>query len=427
MPGAGFVSQVVCWGSFKWHDRIGEIVMTDPATKIENLRERIDDEAGDEICEADADQLLAFSDELFLLQSQYSDTRHVKLLGHCVRAAEAVGGLAGALEDRDPAEALIRWINRNYDNEEYNRDYRVALRMFGQHTTDGDDVPESLDWIPATTSSTYDPSPDPRDMLHWDEHILPMLEACYNARDRAMVALQWDAGLRSGEFKDLQVGDITDHDHGLQVTVAGKQGKRSVSLIPSVPYVSRWLDDHPTGGRDDPLWCGLHAPHERVSDTMMLKVLKESADRAGVDRPVTPTNLRKSSASYLASEGMSQSHLEEHHGWVRGSDSASRYVAVFGAAADNELARIHGRDVSETESDPVGPIQCPRCDRDTPREKDFCVWCQQALSAEATSRVDEARDTTVDALAASDDPDKRKLFAEFLSFLDDRPDAVPPE
>jgi hypothetical protein len=262
-------------------------------------------------------------------------------------------------------------------------------------------------------------------MLHWDEHVQPMLDECYNERDRAAISLQWDAGLRSGELKSLKVGDIADHDHGLQVTVEGKQGRRTVTLVPSVPYVSQWLDSHPTGAKDDPLWCGLRAPHDSLSDRCFLDMFKNAAERAGVERPVTPTNFRKSSATYLASEGMSQAHLEDHHGWVRGSDAAARYVAVFSETSSNELARIHGRDVSETESDPVGPVECPRCERDTPREKDFCVWCHQALSPEATESVDEVREEAIDALADADDPEMRELFAEFVRFVERRPDAAP--
>lgn len=41
-----------------------------------------------------------------------------------------------------------------------------------------------------------------------------MIDATYNARDAAMIAVQFDAGLRGGEFTSLVMGDIRDHDHG---------------------------------------------------------------------------------------------------------------------------------------------------------------------------------------------------------------------
>ena len=64
--------------------------------------------------------------------------------------AETVGRLAEALKDRDDAEEIVRWINRTYDSVETNRDFRVALSVFGRRTTDenGDDPPESIEWGP---------------------------------------------------------------------------------------------------------------------------------------------------------------------------------------------------------------------------------------------------------------------------------------
>lgn len=363
---------------------------------IEALRERIKENGdGAKISDADRDILLDFSDELYLRKSQYSDHRHEKLLRHCVRIAEHVGGLADSLTDREQAEEIVRWINKTYDNEETNRDYRVALRVFGRRVSEENDEkpPSSLEWIPSGTSRSYNPQPRPGDMLRWEDDVLPMIEATHNNRDAAIIATAFDAGARSGELRSLTVGDVSDHRHGLQITVDGKTGQRTVTLIPAVPHLQRWLQDHPA--RDDPtapLWSKLHSP-EPLSFRMFKKLLESAAERAGVDRPVTLTNFRKSSASYLASNGMSQAHLEEHHGWTRGSNAASRYIAIFGSAAENELARIHGLDVSEEEGEPIGPIVCYRCERETPRDKEFCVWCEQALDPQAveTLRTDERK------------------------------------
>jgi len=401
--------------------------MGDAADRIDTLRDQRIPES-DDIAPADEDVLLAFSDELFLRGAEYSDHRHEKLLRHCVRMAEEVGGLADARDDRSTAEDLVRWINRTYDNEETNRDYRVALRIFGKHTTDGEDVPTSLDWISGQTSRSYDPQPDPANMLHWEEHILPMVEATHNNRDAALIAVAWDAGCRSGEFRDLAVGDVTDHKHGLQITVNGKTGQRTVTLIPSVPHLQRWLQDHPD--RDDPdasLWSKLHSAEE-LSYRMFKKILEGAAERADVSRPVTLTNFRKSSASHLASQGMNQAHIEEHHGWTRGSDVAARYVSVFAEDAERELARIHGKDVEDDEPDPIAPVECPRCGRDTPRDEEFCVWCEQAIDRGAVEqlKLDERKAQRILMQFAKDDPslvEDAEQREQIITALQDNPEA----
>lgn len=401
-----------------------------PRDRIDALRDRI--HASDAIAAADRSLLTEFSDRLDLLAQTYSDHRHEKLLRHCTIMAEELddGTLAAALDDRTAAEQIVAWINRTYTNEETNRDYRSALRVFAKRVADGndDECPPSVEWVPTGTSSNYDPTPDPREMLKWEEDIEPMLDAAYNPRDAAMIALQFDAGLRGGEFKQLTVGDVQDHDHGKQVTVEGKQGRRTILLIPAVPYVSQWLQNHPA--RDDPdapLWSKLHEP-KGISDRMISKILDEAADRADITKPVTLTNFRKSSAAFLASRNLNQAHIEDHHGWVRGSKAAARYISVFGEDSDRELARLHGVDVSDEEPDPIGPIECPRCDRETPRDEEFCVWCDQAIEPAAVEqlKMDERKVQRVILGFAKENPDLLddvEQREELLTVLQDNPEA----
>ncbi|KDE59577.1 integrase [Halostagnicola sp. A56] len=360
-----------------------------PEQSIKRLRERVN--GAEDMSEDDAQALLRMSNRIRILgESKYGDFAHEKYLMRAVKLAQEVGGLADALEDRDAAENLVAWINTEKSNSaETNKDYRVTLRQFGKLASgdDVDGIPDSLEWVPGGYPSNYDPAPDPGDMLRWDEEILPMIDACSNLRDRALIALAWDLGPRPYELFDLTPKQITDHKYGLQVTVNGKTGRRSPVLIPSVPYVQRWLEVHP-GDRNDPLFCALNSPRE-ISNNRIRDILKEKARKADVERPVTPSNFRKSSASHLASQGVSQAHLEDHHGWTRGSDIASRYISVFGDANDREIARAHGIDVGEDEHEDLAPVPCPSCDRDNPRDSDVCVWCGRALSQRALDKSDD--------------------------------------
>lgn len=216
--------------------------MTDTERRRKNLkrlRERI--EESDDLSEEDRESLLDFDDRLALLKSEYGVHRREKLLRHCTIMAEGTGKLTETLESQDAAEDVVRWINREYSNEETNRDYRAALRVFGKRVTDGDEVPESLEWVPTTTSKNYDPKPDPSEMLDWEEDVVPMIEETNNDRDAAFIAVAWDSGARAGELFNLTVGDVEDHKHGYRITVDGKKGQRSVTLVLSVPYLTRWL------------------------------------------------------------------------------------------------------------------------------------------------------------------------------------------
>lgn len=370
--------------------------MTDNRANVESLRERIQD--SEKLSEEDREVLLEFSDTLYLLKSEYTDYRHEKLLRHCTRMAEEVGGLADALEKREVAEAIVRWINKTYSNENTNHDYRTAVRIFGKRITDGDEIPDSIAWIPSGTSNSYDPVPNPSEMLKWDEDVLPMINETRNPRDAALIAVAFDAGARSGELESLTVGNVSDAKHGLRIFVDGKTGQRDVLLIPSVPYLQRWLSDHPDPNDPEaPLWSKLSEPEE-LTYRRFRAIFDDVARRAGVTKPVTPTNFRKSNASYLAEKGMNQAYIEDRQGRKRGSDATAHYVARFGGEAEDEYARMQGVDVEEEEPEPIGPVECHRCGRDTPRHEPACVWCNQALDHAGVQALEDQEREVRDAL-----------------------------
>jgi integrase len=363
--------------------------MTKPRREIETLTERI--ESGErEVDDDDTDILLTFSRKLDLLREEYGDHRHLKLLRHTTRMSEQVGGLNRALSERVAAEEIVRWIHSEYENPETNRDYRVALRVFGRRVTDGDEIPDSISWVSSKTPRDYDPSPDPADMVEVEDDLKPMIQASRNSRDAALVGVQYEAGLRGGELYDLTVGDVTDSDHGIRLRVDGKTGERSVSLVAdfSIPHLQRWLSDHPASSNSNaPLWSKLSKP-ERFSYQRFLQITKDLADRADVTKPVTPTNFRKSNAYWLAKHRDANAALiEDRQGRTRGSQAVARYIAQFGEDTEAQYARLQGKEVETKEPTNRAPVECPRCTRETPRDESLCMWCGQALDYDAVEDI----------------------------------------
>lgn len=122
-----------------------------PREKIETLRQAIEESPS--IPDEDAELLLEFSDSV---DDDFGDRRHAKFLEYNTVMAEEVddGLLTRALEDRDATEEIVDWIFQNYENDEVNRNFRVALRVFAKRVSDGDDdeLPPSVDWVPTITS-----------------------------------------------------------------------------------------------------------------------------------------------------------------------------------------------------------------------------------------------------------------------------------
>lgn len=402
--------------------------MSNQPPKIEALHSRI--ESSEVLNPNEKEALLRFSEELGV--HNYSTGRRVKLLQHCTMLAgdsekydpeqlpepDIVDIIGDSKEAKEKAKKYVSWINSHYDSEETKRDHRVALRMFGGHLTPGDpeeEKPLSVEWISADLPNDYDPSPDPTKMWRWDEHILPVLNNAKYPRNKAAVAVAWDAGPRSSEFRELRVGDVSDHKYGMEIMVDGKQGQRSVVLISSVPYLKRWLEVHPRSDDPEaPLWCDLDTGRE-VSYKMKQKMLRKPVERAVKNGDLVPpskmgfTRMRKSSASYLARNNVSQHHLERHHGWVENSDEARRYIAVFAEDTAREVAKAHGVDVSEDEMSAIGPVECPRCQRETPRDEPQCMWCGQALSQKGVEEIEKRQDRMFESALEAEDDMKERL------------------
>ncbi len=381
--------------------------------QIENLKQRVkkrsslsdeepdDDDQDDDdvpsISEDDAEALLEFSRQLNLLNSKYTDYRHLKLLRHCVIMAEQVGGLADALESREAAEDVVVWINQERDtpefSEETNQDYRVALRVFGKRVLKmaDDEVPDSLAWVPTGTSNSYDPSPSRSDMLDWEEAKRMAVEGTTNPRDKALIAVSHELGPRGEESHNILIGQVTDADHGIQISLDGKQGEHSVTLINSVPYLQQWLREHPAPDDDEAyLWCNLDDAYDNASYQTFLKRFKKAGRRADIDKPVTPTNFRKSNTYWLAKQGANESFINERQGRTATSDHARRYIAAFGPENENnQYAELQGLDVQTEKTEDRTPLTCPRCDKQTPRDEPFCVWCHQAMEPDAVDKLEK--------------------------------------
>ena len=395
--------------------------MLNPDERVDALRRRLDSgERGGS--ERDRELLLEFSDEMRFLREEYGDNRHEKLLRHCTIISENAGPLEPVLEDTDAVKDVVRWIHSEYDNHETNRDYRVALRVFGKRVTEGEDLPESLGIVSAKTPRDYDPSPKSVDLLRWDDEVTPMIEAAMNPRDKAAIALQMDAGLRGeSELYRLTRSQVIDTPEALKAVVDGKTGEREVALVPSTPYVARWLSEHPSDDPNAPLWCSLSGA-DQLSYPMFLKMFKEPAKRADIQKRVTPTILRKSNATWLARMGANEALIEDRQGRKRGSKAITRYVAKFGGQdATTQYRALHGEEVEQETAEDHAPIECESCGKENPPDAGLCMWCGRALDAISANAISRAQTAAYHGRAAADEKTQQMALDEAFETMMNQP------
>lgn len=181
----------------------------------------------------------------------------------------------------------------------------------------------------------------PPDLISEDE-LRAILATCSGKtftqrRDRAILLLLIDTGMRRSEFMHICLGDI---DHGAKtISIMGK-GRRArtphYSVVAAAALDSylrarqRFIREHPAMAEEPRLWLGRLGP---LSSSTLAWIVKYRAGQANVDG-VHPHLLRHIAAHLFLKDGGGDDNLRRLFGWGATSKMPWRY----GAALANERA-----------------------------------------------------------------------------------------
>jgi site-specific recombinase XerD/ribosomal protein S27AE len=224
-----------------------------------------------------------------------------------------------------------------------------------------------------------------------EEEILRMIDAAEHPRDKAIIAVGYEAGLRIGELASLRIKNVTWNVNGAKIKVHGKSGERLIPIITAAPYLRRWIDLHLD--RDNPnayVFCSISQrsfgqPMEYQS---FKKIIKKAAEKAGIKKRVYPHILRHSRATVLANY-LTEQQMNLYFGWVQGSDIPRIYVHLSGRDIDKAINRVYGIEEEEEEKERVAkPIKCPRCGYINAPTDRFCGRCALILDEKERLRLE---------------------------------------
>jgi site-specific recombinase XerD len=338
-------------------------------------------------------------------------------LSYLFQVAKQVGDTRFEDMGEDEVKDALEWVHSRDLADSTVRTYKKVLRSFFKWLSD-EDEPNTIAWITVGTGGNRKL---PQDLLTKDE-VESQINACKNPRDKALIALLYETGARIGELIDLTVGDIEDRKHGKKVVIDGKTGSRRIPLVESVPYLNKWLNEHPDPDKNAHLWCKIQQPGEEgLSYNYIRKdILRASMERAEVDKPSNPHHYRHSRASYLATE-MTEAELCEWFGWVQGSDEVAKYVHLSGRDIDNKYNAMHGIiDEDEEDEEEKSVVECPRCDELNEPDAGFCYRCGFALDVDMAEEVERLEDQTAEGVEADD----MKIAQEVVKVMQDNPDKL---
>lgn len=396
------------------------------ARAVERLKES-------NISKRNKEDILAFKDDG--LRNGYSDHRAIKYVQVLPVMAEKLNKDFRDCE-REDYEKVVDWIAQNKQFEGWTKQtYSAVLKKFvwwlenqkireenikvkeynkahpSKKKPEEDeylpgDYPKKIKWLKTTffknKKDGYKGTELPKELIS-EEDAIKLTEGAQNPRDKAIIAILYEAGPRAGELLGLRIRDVelpNKSGGSSHLVLKGKTGERTIWVYWCVPYIREWLNKHPF--RDNasaPLWLSLGGHNRTLTEEKNLsypylnKLLREAAIRAKIKKPVNPHIFRHSSATRNA-KVMSQAQLNDYYGWSMSSTMAAVYLHRAGLNTEGALKKAYGLEKQEEEfaNSKLKPQICVNCKEENTPEAKYCNKCGTPLSvAQALDRDEKVK------------------------------------
>lgn len=318
------------------------------------------------------------------------------------------------------------------------RTYKTTLRQFflwyyRDHLQyEQNDLPRFVE-NQLKVTGTHRPKKRPEDIPKKEE-VKELMQAAYNHRDRALIALLADVGCRISEALTMQRRDVDWRGETAVVQIPTvKKGVedprrqlRKDVLTFSRPALKDWWEASPVDGDEAPLFCNLQVRNEctdcgsrgeqgtcdecggRVAShypamtydaaRVMLNGLKDRPD-VDVRDHITLHKFRDYSVAedkrdkhmtvdlIMQAKGWDDRSMLERYGPLGDSDVEAariRQMIEDGQLDPNEMDRF--KDENGEEQVRLELIRCPACHKPNSPERERCDYCSQPFSTSAAEK-----------------------------------------
>jgi integrase/recombinase XerD len=171
--------------------------------------------------------------------------------------------------------------------------------------------------------------------------------AATSERDKLIIQLFAQTGLRRGELVGIATKDLLDEGGKTYLRIHGKGGKdRKVGLHPTMARrLRRYIGSRPKDAGTDRIFLALkHRPDgtlEPISESGITQMVSALGERAGINRPVFPHMIRHTAATMMLRRGMDSllvaqvlghsglQMLQRHYSHTTASDAHAALMAVL--------------------------------------------------------------------------------------------------
>lgn len=285
---------------------------------------------------------------------------------------------------REDIEGVVGNINTLGYKEETKAKIKTIIKAFYKHFF-GEDTyyPKQVAWI--KTSIRQSKQILPEDMLTHNE-VAKLLQLATNERDKAIIALLYDSGIRVGELLNMRVKDVYLTDEPTHILVNGKTGPRKIPILESVPYLANYLNTvrNKQLKSADYLWWNMAQSHikGRLTNAGIAIMLRRIEKEGHFDKHIHPHLFRHSRATHYANK-LTEQQLKEYFGWTGSSRMAATYVHLSGRNIDNAILEANGMKPKEEAGEEKVPVRiCPKCKYTNGIEMGYCGRCGSPMDIE---------------------------------------------
>ena len=308
-----------------------------------------------------------------------------------LRALGHVDILTASRDDIEKAMAQIEHTKYSAFTKQH---IKISIKSVYKHFL-GEDLyyPKQIAWIKSGMAGRTKKLL-PEDILSEDE-IIRMLNATASIRNKAIIALLFDSGMRMGELMQMKIKDVDLVNQPAHVVVDGKTGMRKIPIMFSVPYLAQLLNSKTDKKPSSYLWMaeGSWAAHDIRSDYSGIRLmLKSIGKKAGITKRIYPHLFRHSRASYYANR-LTEQQLKAFFGWSGDSRMASTYVHLSGRDIDNAILQANGQKPVDNMTEPKLKTKvCSKCRFDNTLDSTYCNRCGAPLDISTAMNAQEAED-----------------------------------
>jgi integrase len=269
------------------------------------------------------------------------------------------------------------------------RNYKKLIKKFFGWVTAGD-PPK---WIRDLKLKSIESPVQPSDILSKDE-FTRLLEACRHPRDKAIIAVLADGGIRVGALASCRIKNVEFNQYGAIIYLS-KTGVNKTTPAKGIPltwsagYLNQWLAVHPLYyDPEAPLWVTLDKNKEALSYKTIRKMVKTTAEKAGIKKNVHPHLLRHTAITNWILDGLNEQEVKHRAGWSRGSTQMFKTYANFtDQEINNSIFEKYGLKTKDKRH--VTLKKCPRCNNMLRPEDRFCSQCSLVLDQETALKFEK--------------------------------------